>query len=117
MVISSSQPSNLESPHQLRHLANGVTLFGPTPLSPQNQPVVSQPTPPVISPKPDRPLNRDEVRELQMLLRKQGFNAGTPDGVLGPRTRTAAQAFVLAHKMKDAQDEPTLRLLNAARGH
>lgn len=80
------------------------------------KPVVPQPTPQVIPTKPDCPLNRDEIRELQTLLRKQGFNAGTPDGVLGPKTRTAAQAFARAHKMKDAQGGPNLQLLNAARG-
>lgn len=79
--------------------------------------VVPQPTPQVIPPNPDRPLTRDEVRELQTLLRKQGFNAGKPDGLLGPKTRTAAQAFARAHKIKDAQGEPTLQVLNAARSH
>ncbi len=80
------------------------------------KPVMPQPVPQVIPPKPDRPLNRDEVRELQTLLRKQGFNAGSPDGVLGPKTRTAAQAFARAHKVKDAQGEPNLQVLNVARG-
>ncbi len=81
---------------------------------------VSKPAPsppPVTPPKPDRPLNRDEVRELQTLLKKQGFNAGTPDGVIGPKTRAAAQAFARAHQMKDAPTEPSLRVLDAARGH
>ena len=76
------------------------------------------PTPVVISPpKQDRPLNHDEIRELQALLKKQGFNAGAPDGVMGPKTRVAAQAFSRKHQMKDAQGEPTLRVLDAARGH
>ena len=76
----------------------------------------SPPPPAIPPPKPDRPLNRDEVRELQTLLKKQGFNAGTPDGVMGPKTRAAAQAFARAHQMKDAQGEPTLRVLKIARG-
>lgn len=75
------------------------------------------PTPPVTQPKPDRPLNRDEVRELQTLLKKQGFNAGTPDGFIGPKTQAAAQAFTRARQMKVAPGEPTLRVLDAARGH
>ena len=79
-------------------------------------PVTPQPVPLAIPPKPDRPLNRDEVRELQALLHKQGFNADTPDGVLGPKTRAAAQAFAQAHKVKHAQGDPTLQVLNAARG-
>ena len=80
-------------------------------------PAPSPPPPAVPPPKPDRPLNRDEVRELQTLLKKQGFNAGTPDGVLGPKTRAAAQAFARAHQVKDAPNEPSLRVLDAARGH
>ena len=78
------------------------------------------PFPPPVAvplPKSDRPLTRDEVRELQTLLKKKGFNAGTPDGVIGPKTRAAAQAFARAHHMKDAPGEPTLRILDAARDH
>ena len=75
--------------------------------------------PPLVAPppKPDRPLSRDEVRELQTLLQKKGFNAGTPDGVVGPKTRAAAQAFSSARQMKDAPGDPTLRVLEVARGH
>jgi len=75
--------------------------------------------PPLVAPppKPDRPLSRDEVRELQTLLKKKGFNAGTPDGVVGPKTRAAAQAFSSARQMKDAPGDPTLRVLEVARGH
>ena len=80
------------------------------------KPAPSQPLPPVTVPKPDRPLNRDEVREFQTLLKKQGFNAGTPDGVMGPKTRAATQAFAKAHQMQDSPGEPSLRVLEAARG-
>lgn len=52
--------------------------------------------PHTVTPKPDRPLTRDEVRELQALLRKQGFDAGMPDGIIGPKTRAATQAFARA---------------------
>ena len=76
------------------------------------------PTPVMVPPpKPDRPLNRDEIRELQTLLKKKGFNAGTPDGVMGPKTRAAAQAFSRTQQIKDTTGEPTLRVLEVARGH
>ena len=76
------------------------------------------PTPVVVPPpKPDRPLNRDEIRELQTLLKKKGFNAGTPDGVIGPKTRAAAQAFSRTQQIMNAPGEPTLRVLEVARGH
>ena len=84
---------------------------------PVTTPAPSPPPPAVAPPKPDRPLIRDEVRELQTLLKTQGFNTGTADGVMGPKTRAAAQAFSRKHQMKDAQGEPTLRVLDAARGH
>jgi hypothetical protein len=73
-------------------------------------------TPPVTPITADRPLNRDEVREVQILLKKQGFNAGTPDGVMGPKTRAAALAFARVHQIKGAPSEPSLRVLTALRG-
>ena len=98
-----------------------VVHFGSGSSTASKHPVTSPaPSPPpqvAPPPKPDRPLSRDEVRELQTLLKKKGFNAGTPDGVMGPKTRAAAQAFSRSHQMKDAPGEPTLRVLDAARGH
>lgn len=66
------------------------------------------------APKPDRPLNPNEIRELQTLLRKQGIDAGVPDGIVGPNTRKAAQAFGRAHHIS-VSNVPTLRLLESAR--
>jgi hypothetical protein len=93
---------------------------GPSATASKNSvtaPAPSPPLPAVALPKPDRPLSRDEVRELQTLLKRKGFNAGTPDGVIGPKTRAATQAFARAHQMKEAPAEPSLRVLEAARGH
>ncbi len=39
------------------------------------------------------PLNRNEVREAQALLGRLGFYSGEADGVVGPKSRAAAQAF------------------------
>lgn len=74
----------------------------------------SQPT--VTAFAPDRPLSRQEVRELQALLNGQGFNAGTPDGIVGSKTRTAMQAFIRTHRV-NAQGAPSLRLLETARSY
>jgi hypothetical protein len=38
-------------------------------------------------------VSRDQVRQAQMVLNGKGFDAGDPDGVLGPRTRKALIAF------------------------
>jgi len=41
----------------------------------------------------ERPLGRNEVIELQGLLNAQGIDAGTPDGIMGSRTRAAIRTF------------------------
>ena len=72
------------------------------------------PAPPAAR-APDRPLTRNEIRALQGLLRKQGFDPGKSDGIVGPKTRAAVRAFAKAHAIK-AGNWPTLRVLEAARG-
>ncbi|MEM9684143.1 MAG: lytic murein transglycosylase, partial [Pseudomonadota bacterium] len=72
---------------------------------------------PLQGPRPenDRPLSRAMVLEMQQLLSDRGFDAGTPDGVVGPMTRTAIRAF-----QKDAglppDGFPTSALLDKLRG-
>ena len=86
--------------------------------APKNFPATLQSVKPLQQVKPptsDRPLNREEVLELQTLLRKQGFDIRRPDGVIGPKTRAAVQAFVRAHQINDVPGGPSLRVLNAAR--
>jgi membrane-bound lytic murein transglycosylase B len=39
------------------------------------------------------PLSRTDKLELQRLLTKRGYNPGEIDGIVGPRTRAAVQAF------------------------
>jgi len=76
----------------------------------------TQPTQTTVTPKPDRHLTSDEVRELQSLLRKQGFDAGMPDGIIGPKTRAATQIFARAHRMS-TQNGFSLQLLKAVRDY
>lgn len=51
--------------------------------------------PGVVQPWPtdDPPLSRAGRREVQMLLLRLGHDVGTPDGILGARSRAAIQAF------------------------
>jgi len=44
-------------------------------------------------PRDVQPLSRSQVRELQEGLNAGGFDAGTPDGVMGPATRSAVRRF------------------------
>ena len=44
-------------------------------------------------PAGDFALNREQRAQLQTLLARRGYEVGTPDGVVGPRTRAAIMAF------------------------
>jgi lytic murein transglycosylase len=44
-------------------------------------------------PRDERVLTLDERYELQQLLARRGFDIGSPDGLLGPRTRLAIRSF------------------------
>jgi membrane-bound lytic murein transglycosylase B len=44
-------------------------------------------------PRDERVLTLDERYEMQALLSRRGFDAGEPDGLLGPRTRLAIRNF------------------------
>ncbi|WP_101675332.1 lytic murein transglycosylase [Alloalcanivorax mobilis] len=51
------------------------------------------------APVPAPRLRRDQVVELQHRLNERGFDAGEPDGILGPGTRAALGRFQHAQKM------------------
>jgi len=50
---------------------------------------------PLKGPRPanDQPLSRAMVQEMQERLAARGFDAGTPDGVIGPMTRSAIRDY------------------------
>lgn len=51
-------------------------------------------------PPDDAPrLSRDQVMALQAILNREGFDAGEPDGILGPATRRALRSFQDRHDM------------------
>lgn len=39
------------------------------------------------------PLSRSQLQQMQEQLNQRGFNAGTPDGVMGPATRTGLRQY------------------------
>ncbi len=61
------------------------------------QPKAEIPAPPRPAPRDARPLSGNEIVQLQGRLRALGFNPGPADGVIGPRTVTAAREFQAAH--------------------
>lgn len=60
-------------------------------------------------------LTRDQRRELQTSLGAMGFDAGAPDGIVGPRTRFAILSYQQQAGMK-ADGHPSADLLRRIRG-
>ena len=65
-------------------------------------------------PAEERALSRDEVEEMQARLLALGFDPGTPDGVVGTRTRAALRAFQHAAELP-ADGYPDIELLETLR--
>jgi len=68
----------------------------------------------VAWPLGERPLNRTETRELQLLMHAAGFSAVHMDGLLGPLTRRAIAAYQRAEGLTP-DSWPTPSLLSHAR--
>ena len=68
-----------------------------------------QPTAPVVQ------LPFNEIKELQQLLVKAGFNVGKVDGVLGQQSRVAVKAMQVKYGLP-ADSWPTAELLARMRG-
>lgn len=59
-------------------------------------------------------LSRQQVKEMQTLLNRLGFEVGTPDGIVGPNTRSGLRAF--QRQIGETPDAfPTYALLEALR--
>lgn len=63
-------------------------------------------------PRKERPLSRDERLRFQQALTAAGFDTGTPDGVLGRKTRAATRAYQKKYGLV-ADGYPTADLLAA----
>jgi lytic murein transglycosylase len=64
------------------------------------------------APVPQLPFN--EIRDLQQILTRQGFNVGKVDGVLGQQSRTAVKAMQVKYGLP-ADSWPTAELLTRLR--
>src|SRR3546814_4663064 len=47
----------------------------------------------------EKPLSLKTIEEMRALLNARGFDAGEPDGLVGPQTRQALRAFQLAEEI------------------
>jgi peptidoglycan hydrolase-like protein with peptidoglycan-binding domain len=74
------------------------------------EPKVEPPPAPDLS----RPLTRAELREVQNLLRSAGYDPGKPDGLMGPKTKTAIVSFEATQGIEPSA-QPNLELLEALR--
>ena len=72
--------------------------------------------PALVAQKPadERPLSRAEVEEIQSYLTRLGYDAGTPDGVVGARTRAAIRSYQRAAALPP-DGHPTPELLTGLR--
>jgi hypothetical protein len=61
-------------------------------------------------------LSRDELRQVQMVLKEKGFDIGKIDGVMGPRTRRALIAFQRQQGLQPTGtlDQPSIAALGIA---
>jgi membrane-bound lytic murein transglycosylase B len=50
-------------------------------------------------PRGDTPMTRANQHEIQALLQKRGFDVGAIDGMVGPKTIEAIQAFQVSEGM------------------
>ena len=71
---------------------------------------------PLVARRPadDRPLSRAEVQEIQTRLARLGFESGTPDGVIGSKTRAAVRSYQRGAKLPP-DGYPTAGLLQRLR--
>ena len=58
------------------------------------------------------PFGRDSVRLIQQRLNERGYNAGVPDGIAGPQTRSAIAAFQRASGFTP-DGQPSVALLQS----
>jgi peptidoglycan hydrolase-like protein with peptidoglycan-binding domain len=67
------------------------------PAIPAAPPAKAEPPPLPVTAEIGRPLSRTQVIQLQGQLKALGFDPGPADGIVGPRTVTAARAFQAAN--------------------
>src|SRR3546814_3030695 len=58
----------------------------------------------------EEPLSLKAIEEMQALLNARGYDAGKPDGLVGPQTREALRAFQLAPGLP-ADGSPTVDVI------
>jgi hypothetical protein len=71
--------------------------------TPDSPPKSSPPQTPSIPQATSTPLTRDEIMELQLILKALGFGPGPIDGAMGPTTRSALRKYAEERAMPNAE--------------
>ena len=98
--VGSPQP--VISPRTAMSETNGITATVSTVKNPTRIEVSKQ----VAAPAPIR--SQEEIRILQLRLRDAGFDPGSFDGVMGPKTKLALQQYQLAQGADKSKASLTL---------
>lgn len=77
------------------------------------QRIAGGPTVQATWPRYQQALTRSQLRELQTVLNAQGFDCGTPDGVMGPATQQGLRQYQRSAGLP-VDGYPTLELLRGA---
>lgn len=86
MLESEGRSRITQPPQQTSYSTSPAPVYQTTPLPTGSQAPVYQPTPSPTSPD-------SAFREIQQRLNALGYDAGSPDGLEGPKTRSAITAF------------------------
>lgn len=101
------------SPELLKQAKDKALLWKPKPVDPAVN-LVDIPDAWRTAPETTASVDmRKAITNIQLILNKEGFDAGTPDGLMGAKTKTAISAFQKANGMKPTGevDEALVRAL------
>ena len=94
MAITTPAPVPPDSPSLPTGVAEGIAEAAPVaPALTQPPPAADSRPAPVETPPSAAPLQRDEVKEIQLKLRALGFNPGPADGTAGRMTEGAVRRY------------------------
>jgi hypothetical protein len=98
---ATAEPAPPEPPSPLVWVSQVTAVLPETSAARAPLSVVDTPKPVSAPIRDARPLNSDEVREVQAWLNAFGFDAGSLDGFAGPQTTAAVKRYRAARQMEE----------------